>query len=145
MKEGIMTSNETRNETTKLSRENTVLVISPNAQLIQDVRDFCESNKIKIYEGDPSSPDVIAVPSRVCIVEKDFMDNKSWNDWVEFLIENKGVDVEQFIIVILPAPFSDSLLEEVKKEFEGSTAPINFIFGSDGTLVVELMKKWMDT
>jgi len=144
-KELVMTNNETRNQTGAFSMENTVLVISPNAQLIQDIKDFCESKNMKLFVGDPNSPDVIAVPSKVCIVEKDFMDKKSWNDWIGFLVDNKGEDVEQLLIVILPHSFSESLLEEVKQEFDGSDAPIQFMFGYDGTLVVELMKKFMDT
>ena len=71
------------------SIEGTVLVISRNIQLIQDVSDFCVSKNMSLWIGNPNSPDVIAIPYNVCIVDRDWMDKKSWADWIEFLKEAK--------------------------------------------------------
>jgi len=59
------------------SSRSTVLVISPNIQLIQDVRNFCDSNNLNLRIGEPDSPDVIAVPYKIGIVDKEWLGGKS--------------------------------------------------------------------
>ena len=127
------------------SIEGTVLVISLNIQLIQDVSDFCVSKNMSLWIGNPNSPDVIAIPYNVCIVDRDWMDKKSWADWIEFLKEVKGEEHDYLIIVILRPPFSDLSLDEARKDFHDSHEPVHFMFGDDGSHVVKTITKWMDT
>ena len=127
------------------SIEDTVFVVSPHVQLVDDVRNFCALKNLKLWEGDPDSPDVIAIPYKVGIVDKYFMDEKSWSDWLEFLRETKGMSHNHLLIIILPAPFSEAALEQIRKEFEDAHEPVSFIFGPDGKQVIHIMKNWLDT
>jgi hypothetical protein len=127
------------------SIEDTVFVVSPHVQLVDDVRNFCALKNLKLWEGDPDSPDVIAIPYKVGIVDKYFMDEKSWSDWLEFMRETKGMSHNHLLIIILPAPFSEAALEQIRKEFEDAHEPVSFIFGPDGKQVIHIVKNWLDT
>jgi hypothetical protein len=127
------------------SCEDTILVISPNIQLVEDVRGFCVQRNMNLWIGDPNSPDLIAVPYKVGIVDKYCMDRKSWTDWLEFLRETKGCSHDHLLIIILPAPFSEAALIEIKREFEDAHEPVSFIFGANGGQVVEIMNNWLNT
>jgi len=108
-----MTNIVTETEPRPASSKDTVLVISPNSQLIQDVRDFCVSKNMNLWIGKPNSPDVIAVPYRFGIVDKEWLGEKAWADWIDFLREVKGEEHDYLILVILPPPFSEAALEGV--------------------------------
>ncbi len=95
-----------------VSCEDTIFVISPNIRLVENIRDFCVQRHMKLWIGDPNSPDVIAVPYKVGIVDKYYMDPKSWGDWIEFLRETKGDRYDDLLIIILPYPFSEMALDE---------------------------------
>jgi hypothetical protein len=127
------------------SASDTVFVVSPHVQLVDDVRNYCASRNLKLWEGNPDSPDVIAVPYKIGIVDKHFMDPKSWSDWMEFLRETRGMSHEHLLIIVLPAPYSDYALDEARKEFEDALEPVSFVFGSDESLVIQIMKNWLDT
>ena len=128
-----------------VSCEDTIFAISPNIQLVQDIRDFCVQRHMKLWVGDPNSPDVIAVPYKVGIVEKYYMDPKSWGDWIEFLRETKGDRYNDLLIIILPYPFSEAALDEAKREFEDAHEPVHFMFGGAGNHIVKIIGNWMDT
>jgi len=100
---------------------------------------------MKLWIGDPNSPDVIAIPYKVGIVDKYWMNPKSWADWIEFLRATKGESHDHLLIIILPAPFSDYALEEARKEFEDAHEPVSFIFGPYGSQVIQIMKNWLET
>ncbi len=123
----------------------TILVISPNVQLVENIRDFCVQRHMKLWVGDPNSPDVIAVPYKVGIVDKYYMDPKSWADWIEFLRETKGDRYDDLLIIILPYPISEAALDEAKREFEDAHEPVHFMFGGDGNHIVKIIGNWLDT
>lgn len=126
------------------SCEDTILVISPNIQLVEDIRGFCVQRNLNLWIGDPNSPDLIAVPYKVGIVDKYWMDPKSWADWLEFLRETKGWSHDHLLIIILPAPFSEEALDEIKREFEDAHEPVSFMFGADGSQVVDIIGDWLN-
>ena len=140
-----MTETQTNIEPVSASCGNTIFVISPNVQLVENIRNFCAQRHMKLWVGDPNSPDVIAVPYKVGIVDKYWMNPKSWADWIEFLRETKGESHDHLLIIILPAPFSDYALEEARKEFEDAHEPVSFIFGPYGSQVIQIMKNWLET
>ena len=131
-------------EPVSASSEDTILVISPNIQLVEDVRVFCVQKNMNLWIGDPNSPDLIAVPYKVGIVDKCWMDPKSWGDWLEFLRETKGWSHNHLLIIILPDPFSEAVLDEIKSEFENAHEPVHFVFGDDGGQVIEIIGNWLD-
>ncbi|MHB8204310.1 MAG: hypothetical protein ACYDHG_11495 [Desulfomonilaceae bacterium] len=128
-----------------VSCEDTILVISPNVQLVENVRDFVVQRRMKLWVGDPNSPDVIAVPYKVGIVDKYYMDPKSWGDWIEFLRETRGDRYDDLLVIILPYPFSEAALDESKREFEDAHEPVHFMFGGDGNHIVKIIGNWLDT
>jgi len=132
-------------EPVSASSEDTILVISPNIQLVEDIRDFVVQRRMNLWIGDPNSPDLIAVPYKVGIVDKFWMDPKSWADWIEFLRETKGDRYDDLLIIILPHPFSEAPLDEAKKEFEDAHEPVHFMFGGDGNHIVKIIGNWLDT
>lgn len=123
---------------------NTILVISPNVQVVENIRDFCTQRKMKLWIGDPNSPDVIAIPYKVGIVDKYSMDPKPWKDWIEFLREVKGESHDHLLIIVLPDPFSEAALDEIKREFEDAHEPVHFLFGGEGNHVVKVIANWLD-
>lgn len=126
------------------SCEDTIFVISPNVQLVENIRNFCVSRNVKLWIGDPNSPDVIAVPYKVGIVDKYWMDPKSWADWIEFLREAKGEGHDHLLIIILPPTFSAAALHKIKRELENAHEPVHFMFGADGSQVVKIIENWLD-
>jgi len=128
-----------------ISTENTVLIISPNIQLVDDIRIFCVSKNMNLWIGNPYSPDVIDVPYNVCVVDRDWVDKKSWVNWIDFLKEVKGEDHDYLILVILHPPFSESTLDEARRDFDNSHEPVHFIFSDEGSHIVKIITKWLDT
>jgi hypothetical protein len=143
--EAIMTEILLTMEPASVSCEDTIFVISPNDQIVENVRDFVVQRHIKLWIGDPKSPDVIAVPYKVGIVDKYWMDPKSWADWIEFLRETRGDRYDDLLIIILPHPFSEEALDEIKREFEDAHEPVHFLFGGEGKHVVKVIANWLDT
>ncbi len=107
--------------------------------------DICVQRHMKLWTGDPNSPDVIAVPYKVGIVDKYYMDPKSWGDWIEFLRETRGDRYDDLLVIILPYPFSEAALDEAKREFEDAHEPVHFMFGGDGNHIVKIIGDWLDT
>ncbi len=140
-----MTETTSNKEDGSASVEDTVFIVSPNTQLIDGLRTFCASRDMNLWIGDPDSPDVIAVPYKVGIVDKYFMDEKSWSDWLEFLRETKGFSHEHLLIIVLPYPFSEVALEAAKREFEDAHEPVSFAFGPDWSQVIKSIENWLDT
>ena len=79
-----------------VSCEDTIFAISPNIQLVEDIRDFCVQRHMKLWVGDPNFPDVIAVPYKVGIVDKYYMDPKSWGGLDRIFEGNKGRPLRRF-------------------------------------------------
>ncbi len=140
-----MTNTQPDAEPISASIEDTVFFISPNNQLVNRVRDFCASKNMKLWIGDPDSPDVIAIPYRIGIVDKAYMGQKSWADWIEFLRDTKGVSHEHLLIIILPTPFSEAVLDEAKKEFEDAHDEVRFTFDSEGRSILKIIGDWLGT
>lgn len=128
-----------------VSCEDTIFAISPNIRLVENIRDFCVQRHMKLWVGDPNSPDVVAVPYKVGIVDKYYMDTKSWADWIEFLRDTKGVSHEHLLIIILPPPFSEAVLDEAKKEFEDAHDEVRFTFDSEGRSILKIIGDWLGT
>jgi hypothetical protein len=139
-----MTETQTNIEPVSASCENTIFVISPNVQLVENIRNFCVSRNMKLWIGDPNSPDVIAIPYKVGIVDKYWMNPKSWADWIEFLRETKGESHDHLLIIILPHPSSEAALDEARREFEDAHEPVRFMFDRDGKSVVKIIGDWLD-
>ena len=127
------------------SCKDTIFVISPHTQLVEDIRGFCVSRNMNLFVGDPDSPDVIAIPYKIGVVDKYWMDPKSWEDWLGFLREIKGEGHDDLLIIILPAPFSKAALDEIKREFRDAHDRVSFVFGVYGDQVVKIMGDWLDT
>jgi hypothetical protein len=140
-----MTDNKLSQETICASIGDTVFIVSPIVALVDQVNNFCASRNLNLWKGDPDSPDVIAVPYKIGIVDKYFMDPQFWSNWIEFLREAKEQSHEHLLIVILPPPFSEHALEQARKEFEDAHEAVSFVFGPDGNQVVQIMKDWLDS
>lgn len=59
-------------------------------------------------------------------------------------MEIKGEDHDYLIIVILHPPFSESVLDELRRDFDDSHEPVHFMLGDEGSQVIKLITKWMD-
>ncbi|MEI6135506.1 MAG: hypothetical protein WCP72_11070 [Desulfomonile sp.] len=138
-----MTNTQADAEPISASIFDTVFFISPNNQLVESIRDFCASKNMKLWIGDPDSPDVIAIPYRIGIVDKAYMGQKSWADWIEFLRDTKGVSHEHLLIIILPPPFSEAVLDEAKKEFEDAHDDVRFTFDTEGRSILKIIGDWL--
>lgn len=100
---------------------------------------------MKLWIGTPDSPDVMAIPYRIGVVDKYFTDPKLWSDWLEFLRETRGFSHEHLLIIVLPYAFSEVALDAAKREFEGTHEPVSFVFGPDWSQVIKKIENWLDT
>ena len=63
--------------------ESTILAIFNNEQLKTELEKWASANNVKIFWGDPSSPDIIAVPCFALIVDRNILDEESYASYLE--------------------------------------------------------------
>jgi len=72
----------------------TVLALFDHEKLKAELEKWAIKNNSNISWGDPKSPDVIAIPSFVLIIDRRFMDSRSWDLYLEFSNDYDGDGVE---------------------------------------------------
>lgn len=73
--------------------ESTILAIFNNEQLKTELEKWASANEVKIFWGDPSSPDIIAVPCFALIVDRNVIDKESYQSYLEYIKEIKETNV----------------------------------------------------
>jgi hypothetical protein len=72
----------------------TVLALFDHEKLKAELEKWAIKNDSNISWGDPRSPDVIAIPSFALIIDRRFMDSRSWDLYLEFSNDYDGDGVE---------------------------------------------------
>lgn len=66
------------------SKEDTLAFASTNISLAIEINDFCKENNKKIFFPEPDSPDIIAIPFFVMIVDRHFIGKSAWEDYCDY-------------------------------------------------------------
>jgi len=78
-------------------REDTLAFASDNINLAIEINDFCKENNKKIFFPEPGSPDIVAIPFFVMVVDRHFIGKSTWEDYCEY--SNDGDDDTPVIII----------------------------------------------
>jgi len=65
-------------------KEDTLVFASDNINLAIEINDFCKENNKKIFFPEPSSPDIIAIPFFVLLVDRNFIGKSAWEDYCDY-------------------------------------------------------------
>ena len=65
-------------------KEDTLVFASDNINLAIEVNDFCRENDKKIFFPEPGSPDIVAVPFFVMIVDRNYIRKSAWEDYCDY-------------------------------------------------------------
>jgi len=65
-------------------KEDTLVFASDNINLAIEINDFCQENNKKIFFPEPGSPDIIAVPFFVMVVDRNYIDKSAWEDYCDY-------------------------------------------------------------
>jgi hypothetical protein len=76
------------------NNDETVLALFDHGKLKAELEKWAIKNNCCISWGDPRSPDLIAIPSFVLIIDRHFLDNESWDLYLEFSNDYDGNGVE---------------------------------------------------
>jgi hypothetical protein len=124
--------------------DDTVLVVSPDSNLVKEVESFSAANNLTLWIGRPKSPDVIAVPYKIAIVDKAWLGEEAWTDWIGFLKETKN-DQHHHLLLIIVRPPTVNLIQEAMSQFGRTHEPVCFLGESSSSDVVKIMKAWLET
>ena len=64
----------------------TLAFASANISLAIEINDFCKENNKKIFFPEPGSPDIVAIPFFVMIVDRNFIGKSAWEDYCDYSI-----------------------------------------------------------
>ena len=78
-------------------REDTLAFASDNISLAIEINDFCQENNKKIFFPEPGSPDIIAIPFFVMIIDRNFIGKSAWEDYCDY---SKDGDDDTPVIII---------------------------------------------
>jgi len=62
----------------------TLAFASDNINLAIEINDFCKQNNKKIFFPEPGSPDIVAMPFFVMIVDRNFIGKSAWEDYCDY-------------------------------------------------------------
>lgn len=127
------------------SCERTIFLLSPDFELAKKLRDFSEHKDMNLWIGGPDSPDVIAVPYKVGIVYKNWMDEKAWNEWIIFLKESHGEGHDFLLIIIVNSDTSEWERRELEAQFVDTHRTIFFVSEGEKTNILRTVKIWLDS
>ena len=65
-------------------REDALVFASDNINLAIEINDFCKENNKKIFFPEPGSPDIIAIPFFVMVVDRNFIGKSAWEDYCNY-------------------------------------------------------------
>lgn len=65
-------------------KEDTIVFASDNISLVIEINDFCKENNKKIFFPEPGSPDLVAVPFFVLVVDRNFIGKSAWEDYCDY-------------------------------------------------------------
>jgi hypothetical protein len=125
------------------SSEDIVFVLSPNIQLVGGVRDFCINNNMHLWIGEPNTPNVIDIPYKVGIVSKDWLNEESWNKWIEFLREPQGKERDYFLVITLDSQDSERARQELERRFENIKKTVYFASDPEVSHILSIVRKWL--
>ena len=80
-------------------KEDTLAFASANISLAIEINDFCKENNKKIFFPEPDSPDIVAIPFFVMVVDRHFIGRSAWEDYCDY---SKDGDDDTPVIIIDP-------------------------------------------
>lgn len=78
-------------------KEDTLAFASDNINLAIEANDFCKENNKKIFFPEPGSPDIIAIPFFVLLVDRHFIGKSAWENYCDY--SKDGNDNTPVIII----------------------------------------------
>lgn len=76
----------------------TIFTIFENPKLKKELKRFAINNSLKIFLGEPSMPDIIAMPYFLSIVDRNILGINTWNDFLEYNEEAEPIG-EYYILI----------------------------------------------
>jgi hypothetical protein len=65
-------------------KKGTLAFASNNINLAIEINDFCKENDKKMFFPEPGSPDIIAIPFFVMVVDRNFIGKSAWEDYCDY-------------------------------------------------------------
>jgi hypothetical protein len=65
-------------------KKDTLVFASDNINLAIEVNNFCKENNKKIFFPEPGSPDIVAVPFFVMVVDRNYIGKSAWEDYCDY-------------------------------------------------------------
>jgi hypothetical protein len=65
-------------------KEDTLVFASDNINLAIEVNNFCKENNKKIFFPEPGSPDIVAMPFFVMVVDRNYIGKSAWEDYCDY-------------------------------------------------------------
>lgn len=65
-------------------KEDTIVFASDNISLAIEINDFCKENNKKIFFPEPGSPDIVAMPFFVMVVDRNYIGKSAWEDYCDY-------------------------------------------------------------
>jgi hypothetical protein len=67
--------------------EKTLLLASNHVPLKKALRSWCRENRVRLAVANPHHPDLVATPCRAVVVDRRYVGNTAWQDYLAFLPE----------------------------------------------------------
>lgn len=78
-------------------------------------------------------------------MHKDWMDEKSWNEWITFLKESQGEDHDFLLIIIVDSDTSEWTRRELEAQFVDIHKTIFFVSEGEETNILRTVRIWLDS
>lgn len=65
-------------------KEDTLVFASDSINLAIEVNNFCKENNKKIFFPEPGSPDIVAMPFFVMVVDRNYIGKSAWKDYCDY-------------------------------------------------------------
>lgn len=65
-------------------KEDTLVFASDSINLAIEVNNFCKENNKKIFFPEPGSPDIVAMPFFVMVVDRNYIGKSAWEDYCDY-------------------------------------------------------------
>jgi hypothetical protein len=74
--------------------------MTPDTELLNGLQRLGQEMNMDLYIGSPGSPDLIAVPYKVAVVDPDWVGPTYWKLFLDFLEETREIG-DHFLLVML--------------------------------------------
>jgi len=114
----------------------TIFAVTPDIDLAGDLFDLCNDYNLKLYIGEPESPDPIAVPCTAAIIDEEWLGPKSFKSLLNFLKECRGQQNPYLLVIVAPSVWP----ERASQALESIHRPVLFVHCRDNLPILQAIK-----